>query len=116
MKLKLNEVKAMNKIAGTKLTKEQEIKVIKERISELQKTKKSDINESAEMEAVKDLITFISDNAGFLAGIGGIVGLSKFIANKLAKDPKARKALDKATGAGSADLGPFGGKSFGKNK
>jgi hypothetical protein len=38
MKITLNEVKAMNKIAGTELTKEQEIKFIKNRLSELEFT------------------------------------------------------------------------------
>jgi hypothetical protein len=36
MKITLNEVKAMNKIAGTELTKEQEIAFIKNRLSELE--------------------------------------------------------------------------------
>jgi hypothetical protein len=71
------------------------------------------INEN-EAAAVQDLMQFLQDNAGFLAGMGGIVGAAKWIASKVAKDPEARKALDKATGAGSEDLGPFGGKSFGK--
>lgn len=68
----------------------------------------------AEMEALKDFVQFISDNAGFLAGVGGIAGAAKWMASKIAKDPQARKALDKATGAGSSDLGGLGGKSFGK--
>jgi hypothetical protein len=38
MKITLNEVKAMNKIAGTELTKEQEIAFIKNRLSELEFT------------------------------------------------------------------------------
>jgi hypothetical protein len=38
MKITLNEVKAMNKIAGTELTKEQEIDFIKNRLSELEFT------------------------------------------------------------------------------
>lgn len=36
MKITLNEVKAMNKIAGTQMTKEQEIKFIKSRLQELE--------------------------------------------------------------------------------
>ena len=36
MKGLLNEIKAMNKIAGTQLTKEQEITLIKERLTELE--------------------------------------------------------------------------------
>lgn len=78
-----------------------------------EKTKEGPINEN-EAAAVQDLMQFLQDNAGFLAGMGGIVGAAKWIASKVAKDPEARKALDKATGAGSEDLGPFGGKSFGK--
>jgi DNA-binding ferritin-like protein len=35
MKSILNEIKAMNSIAGTKLTKEQEVKIIKERLGQL---------------------------------------------------------------------------------
>ena len=35
MKNLLNEIKAMNKIAGTQLTKEQEIAIIRERLEEL---------------------------------------------------------------------------------
>jgi hypothetical protein len=36
MKITLNEVKAMNKIAGTQITKEQEIAFIKTRLNELE--------------------------------------------------------------------------------
>ncbi|MFZ9376939.1 MAG: hypothetical protein ACO25K_07420, partial [Candidatus Fonsibacter ubiquis] len=36
MKITLNEVKAMNEIAGTQMTKEQEIKFIKDRLQELE--------------------------------------------------------------------------------
>ena len=39
MKTLLNEIKAMNKIAGTQLTKEQEIALIKERINEIEDKK-----------------------------------------------------------------------------
>ena len=35
MKNLLNEIKAMNKIAGTQMTKQQEIKLIKERLEQL---------------------------------------------------------------------------------
>ena len=67
-----------------------------------------------EMKALQDFVQFISSNAEFLAGVGGIVGAAKWMASKISKDPEARKALDKATGAGSSDLGGLGGKSFGK--
>ena len=67
-----------------------------------------------EMKALNDFISFVSDNAEFLAGVGGIVGAAKWMASKIAKDPEARKALDKATGSGSSELGGLGGKSFGK--
>lgn len=67
-----------------------------------------------EMKALQDFVQFISDNAEFLAGVGGIVGAAKWMASKIAKDPEARKALDKATGSGSSELGGLGGKSFGK--
>ena len=43
----LQEVKAMNKIAGTELTKEQEIAIIRERLEQLSENKKpQSINES----------------------------------------------------------------------
>ena len=41
MKNLLNEIKAMNKIAGTQLTKEQEMVLIRERLSELSQIKEA---------------------------------------------------------------------------
>jgi hypothetical protein len=43
----LNEIKAMNKIAGTKMTKEQEISFIKNRLNELE------FNSQKELDAYK---------------------------------------------------------------
>jgi hypothetical protein len=45
MKITLNEVKAMNKIAGTQMTKEQEIQLIKERLEELSFSSQSAFDE-----------------------------------------------------------------------
>jgi glutamine synthetase adenylyltransferase len=72
------------------------------------------INESEVQVVLQDLMQFLQDNAEFLAGVGGITGAAKWIASQIEKNPEARKTLDKATGAGSSDVGPFGGKSFGK--
>lgn len=73
------------------------------------------LNENTQ-QVMQDLIQMAQDNGGFLATVIGITGVAKFLADKIAKDPKAKKALDNATGAGSSDLGPFGGKSFGSKK
>lgn len=97
-----------HKEKAPKAEKEGGVKEMETRVAE-----EGQLNEN-EAAAVQDLMQFLQDNAGFLAGMGGIVGAAKWIASKVAKDPEARKALDKATGAGSEDLGPFGGKSFGK--
>jgi hypothetical protein len=105
-KEKAPEVKATDKMKkiGEMETRVAEKKHDKEEVREVV---------GPEMEAAKDLIAFLSDNAEFLATIGGITGAAKWIASKVAKDPEARKALDKATGAGSSELGGLGGKSFG---
>ena len=55
------------------------------------------------MDAIGQIVDFAKDNAGFLAGIGGITGIAKMIADKIKQDPEARKNLDKKTGAGSTD-------------
>jgi hypothetical protein len=55
------------------------------------------------MDAIGQIVDFAKDNAGFLAGIGGITGIAKMIADKIKQDPEARKALDQKTGAGSTD-------------
>lgn len=68
------------------------------------------------MQSLGDVIDFVKDNAGYLAGIGGITGFAKLIASQVAKDPEARKALDAASGAGSMDVGAFGGKALGGGK
>lgn len=47
-------------------------------------------------QAFGDVVNFVKNNAGFLAGIGGITGLAKFLADQIKKDPEAKKALDKA--------------------
>ena len=59
------------------------------------------------MDAISQIADFAKDNAGFLAGIGGITGIAKMIADKLKQDPEARKALDQKTGAGSTDTSFF---------
>jgi predicted RNase H-like nuclease (RuvC/YqgF family) len=58
-------------------------------------------------QAIDQVVNFFKDNAGYLAGVGGIVGLGKMIANKMNQDPELKKSLDKATGAGSTERGPF---------
>ena len=59
------------------------------------------------MGAIEQIVDFAKDNAGFLAGIGGITGIAKMIADKIKQDPEARKALDQKTGAGSTDTSFF---------
>lgn len=68
------------------------------------------------MQSLGDVIDFVKDNAGYLAGIGGVTGFAKLMANMINKDPEARKALDAASGAGSMDVGAFGGKALGGGK
>jgi hypothetical protein len=53
MKITLNEVKAMNKIAGTELTKEQEIAFIKNRLSELEFTNQASFDAYSKNHKVK---------------------------------------------------------------
>lgn len=97
--------------AEEKPVKEMETKVAEE---------KNEMNEAAIppelMQSLGDVIDFLKDNAGYLATIGGITGLSKLIASQVNKDPETRKALDAATGAGSMDVGAFGGKALGGGK
>lgn len=97
--------------AEEKPVKEMETKVAEE---------KNEMNEAAIppelMQSLGDVIDFVKDNAGYLATIGGITGLSKLIASQVNKDPETRKALDAATGAGSMDVGAFGGKALGGGK
>lgn len=97
--------------AEEKPVKEMETKVAEE---------KNEMNEAAIppelMQSLGDVIDFVKDNAGYLATIGGITGLGKLIASQVSKDPEARKALDAATGAGSMDVGAFGGKALGGGK
>jgi hypothetical protein len=59
------------------------------------------------MDAITQIVDFAKDNAGFLAGVGGITGIAKMIADKIKQDPEARKALDQKTGAGSTDTSFF---------
>jgi hypothetical protein len=59
------------------------------------------------MDAIGQIVDFAKDNAGFLAGIGGITGIAKMIADKIKQDPEARKNLDQKTGAGSTDTSFF---------
>lgn len=97
--------------AEEKPVKEMETKVAEE---------ENEMNEAAIppelMQSLGDVIDFVKDNAGYLATIGGITGLSKLIASQVNKDPETRKALDAATGAGSMDVGAFGGKALGGGK
>lgn len=59
------------------------------------------------MGAIEQIVDFAKDNAGFLAGIGGITGIAKMIADKIKQDPEARKTLDQKTNAGSTDTSFF---------
>jgi hypothetical protein len=68
--------------------------------------KKASVEEAVSpeiMDAIGQIVDFAKDNAGFLAGIGGITGIAKMIADKIKQDPEARKSLDQKTGAGSTD-------------
>jgi len=72
--------------------------------------KKASIEEAVSpeiMDAINQIVDFAKDNAGFLAGIGGITGIAKMIADKIKQDPEARKSLDQKTGAGSTDTSFF---------
>ena len=88
-----------------------ELKAVKEKlekkINEMEGAdKKAQVEEAVSpeiMDAIGQIVDFAKDNAGFLAGIGGITGIAKMIADKIKQDPEARKNLDKKTGAGSTD-------------
>ena len=87
-----------------------ELKAVKEKlekkINEMEGAdKKAPVEEVSPeiMDAIGQIVDFAKDNAGFLAGIGGITGIAKMIADKIKQDPEARKNLDKKTGAGSTD-------------
>jgi hypothetical protein len=72
--------------------------------------KKASVEEAVSpeiMDAIGQIVDFAKDNAGFLAGVGGITGIAKMIADKIKQDPEARKSLDQKTGAGSTDTSFF---------
>jgi hypothetical protein len=72
--------------------------------------KKASVEEAVSpeiMDAISQIVDFAKDNAGFLAGVGGITGIAKMIADKIKQDPEARKSLDQKTGAGSTDTSFF---------
>lgn len=117
---KINTMSEMKK----KLTKKelaemvrQELQAViaeKKKVKDEDKKKKLDENQLDEglenelLQLVDPVFDFLKDNAGFLATIGGIAGLAKWVGDKASKDPELRKSLDKATGAGSEEGGAFG--------
>jgi hypothetical protein len=88
MKNLLNEIKAMNKIAGTELTKEQEIALIKERITQIQEATliKSGREDLRKTDLKKDDLIYFhtSENErGMSMYTGTIIGrVSKVIGSK----------------------------------
>jgi len=81
-------------------------KHLEKKINEMEMASKDTVEEAVSpeiMDAIGQIVDFAKDNAGFLAGIGGITGIAKMIADKIKQDPEARKSLDKKTGAGSTD-------------
>lgn len=58
-------------------------------------------------QVAMDLINFVKDNAGYLAGVSGLAGAGIKIAQLLNKDKEAGKKVDKFTGAGSRGRGGF---------
>jgi len=58
MKNLLNEIKAMNKIAGTQLTKEQEIALIKQTLKEANEREEPTISLEDAVKAMEDALTF----------------------------------------------------------
>ena len=84
----LNEIKAMNKIAGTELTKEQEISLIKERITQIQEATliKSGREDLRKTDLKKDDLIYFhtSENErGMSMYTGTIIGrVSKVIGSK----------------------------------
>jgi hypothetical protein len=88
----------------------EELKAVKtkldKKIHEMEMASKDTVEEAVSpeiMDAISQIVDFAKDNAGFLAGVGGITGIAKMIADKIKQDPEARKSLDKKTGAGSTD-------------
>jgi hypothetical protein len=85
-------------------------KSLEKKINEMEMASKDTVEEAVSpeiMDAIGQIVDFAKDNAGFLAGIGGITGIAKMIADKIKQDPEARKSLDKKTGAGSTDTSFF---------
>jgi hypothetical protein len=81
-------------------------KSLEKKINEMEMASKDTVEEAVSpeiMDAIGQIVDFAKDNAGFLAGVGGITGIAKMIADKIKQDPEARKSLDKKTGAGSTD-------------
>lgn len=67
------------------------------------KKHKMDEMGGVEIQSLQDLMQFLHDNGGYIAGVTGVVGLGKKIADFLKKNPEARKNADQATGAGSME-------------
>ena len=93
-----------------------ELKVVKEKlekkIHEMESaSKKEPVKENIVspeiMDAISQIADFAKDNAAFLAGVGGITGIAKMIADKIKQDPEARKNLDRKTNAGSTNTSFF---------
>lgn len=85
-------------------------KHLEKKINEMEMASKDTVEEAVSpeiMDAIGQIVDFAKDNAGFLAGVGGITGIAKMIADKIKQDPEARKSLDKKTGAGSTDTSFF---------
>jgi len=109
----MEKVEETKEKEGTKSERSlEELMKVKERlekkINEMEGAdKKAPVKESETLDmflkALGPAIDVAKDNAGFLAGIGGITGIAKMIADKIKQDPEARKNLDKKTGAGSTD-------------
>jgi hypothetical protein len=72
------------------------------KVEEKEKVEESEMLDMV-MKAIGPAIDIAKDNAGFLAGVGGITGIAKMIADKIKQDPEARKSLDKKLGVGSTD-------------
>ena len=109
---KINTIKEMKKFTKNEL-KEMIRQELSGAISEKKKMKGEDKKEKLDeamdweslRQAAQPLIDFLKDNAGYLATVGGIVGIAKYLGSSLSKEQEktgksATPRTDRMTGYG----------------
>jgi hypothetical protein len=109
---KINTIKEMKKFTKNELKEmiRQELSgVIAEKKKMEDEDKKEKLDEAMDWESLRQaaqpLIDFLRDNAGYLATVGGIVGIAKYLGSSLSKEQEktgksATPRTDRMTGYG----------------